>query len=153
MSPCKKTTRNGFGWMVNADLFPGNTSFHGLETIGFVNQSLGLADRMTVATRLLVMDCGLADQEMLASLHDRPNTDLILKHSRRRESSTKWLELAKEKSVLIRKDNENGFRVYCARTHRCFKDGELGLPAHGHAGAQHVPGHIAGHVHEKGFSV
>jgi len=112
------------GWMVNADLFPGNTSFHGPETIGFVNQSLGLADRMTDATKLLVMDCGLEDQEMLASLHDRPNTDFILKYNRRRESSTKWLELAKEKGVLIREDVKKGYRMYRGSTYRRLRNRE-----------------------------
>ena len=112
------------GWMVNADLYPGNTSFHGPETIAFVNQSLGLADRMSDATKLLVMDCGLEDQEMLVNLYDRPNTDFILKHNRRRESSQKWLELARDKGELIREDKEKGFRVYRGSTHRRLKDRE-----------------------------
>lgn len=112
------------GWMVNADLYPGNTSFHGPETIAFVNQSLGLADRMAGETKLLVMDCGLEDQEMLANLYDRPNTDFILKHNRRRESSQKWLELARDKGELIREDKERGFRVYRGSTHRRLKDRE-----------------------------
>lgn len=110
------------GWMVNADLYPGNTSFHGPETIAFVNQSLGLADRMTGATKLLVMDCGLEDQEMLANLYDRPNTDFILKHNKRRESSQKWLELARDTGELIREDKEKGFRVYRGSAHRRLKD-------------------------------
>ena len=112
------------GWMVNAGLYPGNMSFHGPETIAFVNQSLGLADRMTDKAKLLVMDCGLEDQEMLANLHDRPNTDFILKHNRRRESSEKWLELAKEKGVVVREDEKKGFRVYRGSTYRRLKDGE-----------------------------
>ena len=112
------------GWMVNADLYPGNTSFHGPETIAFVNQSLDLADRMTEETKLLVMDCGLEDQQMLANLHDRPNTDFILKHNKRRESGTKWLELAKEKGVLVREDAKKGVRVYRGSTYRRLKDRE-----------------------------
>lgn len=69
---------------------------------------------MTDETKLLVMDCGLEDQEMLANLYDRPNTDFILKHNRRRESSQNrlsrnWLELAKEKDVVVREDEKRGF--------------------------------------------
>lgn len=109
------------GWMVNADLYPGNTSFHGEEAIAFVNQSLDLASRMADAPLLLVMDCGLEDQAMLANLYDRPNTDFILKHNKRREDNIKWLELAKEKGEIVKENKEKGFRVYRGSTYRRLK--------------------------------
>ena len=70
------------------------------------------------------MDCGLEVQEMLASLHDRPNTDLILKYNRGRESSTKWLELAKEKGELIREDVKKGYRMFRGSTCRRLRNRE-----------------------------
>ncbi len=109
------------GWMVNAQLNPGNTSFHGAETINFVNQSLDLADKMSPVKKLLVTDCGLEDQHFLEVLLVRENTDHIIKHNQRRESSAKWLDVAKTQGRLVRENKAKGYRIYQGSTYRQLK--------------------------------
>ena len=109
------------GWMINAQLNPGNTSFHGQDTIDFVNQSLDLADKMSLTKKLLVTDCGLEDQQFLEVLLARENTDCIIKHNKRRESSMKWLEVAKTQGRMVREDKAKGYRIYQGSTYRQLK--------------------------------
>ena len=109
------------GWMINAQLNPGNTSFHGQDTIEFVNQSLDLADKMSLTKKLLVTDCGLEDQQFLEVLLARENTDCIIKHNKRRESSMKWLEVAKTQGRMVREDKAKGYRIYQGSTYRQLK--------------------------------
>ncbi len=109
------------GWMVNAQLNPGNTSFHGPGTINFVTQSLDQADKISPLTKLLVTDCGLEDQQFLEVLLARENTDLIIKHNQRRDSSLKWLEVAKTQGRLVRENKAKGYRIYQGSTYRQLK--------------------------------
>lgn len=109
------------GWMVNAQLNPGNTSFHGPNTINFVNQSLDLADKISPVTKLLVTDCGLEDQQFLEVLLARENTDLIVKHNQRRESTLEWFKVAKTQGRLVRENKSKGYRIYQGSTYRQLK--------------------------------
>jgi len=106
------------GWMINAKLYPGNFSTHSREAIDFVLQSLGFADRMVEETKLLVMDCGFDNQQMLQNLWNRPNTDFLIKHNIRRESLENWLEVAKEKGELVFSDEKKGYDLYRGSTYR-----------------------------------
>ena len=112
------------GWMVNAELLPGNTSFHGSEATRFVNQSLDLAEKMSPVKKLLVTDCGFDNQSFLSVLLARENTDFIVKHNKRRESNQRWLAVAKEKGTLIREDKSKGYRLYRGSTSRLLPSGD-----------------------------
>lgn len=115
------------GWMINAQLNPGNTSFHGQDTIDFVNQSLDLADKMSLTKKLLVTDCGLEDQQFLEVLLARENTDCIIKHNKRRESSMKWLDVAKTQGRMVRENKAKGYRIYQGSTYRQLKSSKKKL--------------------------
>ena len=106
------------GWMINAKLYPGNFSTHSREAAEFVLQSLNLADRMAGDKKLLVMDCGFDNQDMLKKLRNRPDTDFLVKHNIRRESLEKWLDEAREKGVLVHTDKDKGYHLYRGSTNR-----------------------------------
>ncbi len=106
------------GWMINAKLYHGNFSTHSQEAIDFVLQSLNFADKMVEAVKLLVMDCGFDNQQMLQNLWNRPNTDFLVKHNIRRESLESWLEEAKEKGELVCTDQKKGYHLYRGSTYR-----------------------------------
>ena len=108
------------GWMVNARLNPGNFSAHSREATDFVLQSLDLADRMSKEKKLVVMDCGFDNQDMINTLWSREGTDYILKHNIRRENLQSWLEVAREKGRLIRTvvNDKKGYHLYRGSTYR-----------------------------------
>lgn len=106
------------GWMINAKLNPGDTSFHGPEATSFILESLDLADRMSEERKLLVMDCGFDSKNMLKTLVDRPGTDFIIKHNRRRESLKDWQDLASKEGTLVVDDKKKGYKIYHGSTYR-----------------------------------
>lgn len=113
------------GWMINARLNPGDTSFHGPEANSFILESLDLSDKMSDKRKLLVMDCGFDNKTMLKTLEDRPNTDFIIKHNRRREDIGNWEALAKKEGSLVVDDEKKGYQVYQGSTYRDLGSGQL----------------------------
>lgn len=106
------------GWMINAKLNPGNTSFHGQEAASFILESLDLADRMSEARKLVVMDCGFDNKEMRKTIEARPCTDYIIKHNLRRESLKDWQTLARDEGALVVDDEKKKLKIYHGSTYR-----------------------------------
>ncbi len=106
------------GWMINAKLNTGNTSFHGQEATSFILESLDLADRMSEARKLVVMDCGFDNKEIRKTLEARPYTDYIIKHNLRRESLEDWQTLARKEGTLVVDDEKKKLKIYHGSTYR-----------------------------------
>jgi len=86
----------GGGWMVNAKLRPGNAHCLAEGTRDFIHQSLELGRTMVRDPLLLVADSGFDSQDVIKSLVQAENTDLIIKHNQRGEKDQAWLKTAKE---------------------------------------------------------
>jgi hypothetical protein len=111
----------GGGWLVNAELRPGEVHSHHDGTPEFIHNTLGLARKMVPGpSRLLcVLDCGFESKEVLrrlASQEREPRLDFIVKHNLRRESLEKWLEIAQERGTVVR--SETGKTVYQGSIYR-----------------------------------
>ena len=109
----------GGGFMVGSRLRPGNAHSYTSGTKEFIAESIQNARRLVEDPLLLVADGGFDSQDLIRFLLDQ-QTDFIIKHNRRQESKTEWLQAAKQHGHVVRSTTDK--TVYQGSVYKHIRD-------------------------------